>query len=123
VPVSIDPPLVSFCIQSKSNTWRKLAKAPRLGISFLGHTHDEAVRRLASKEEDKFDDLALGVTPDGAVLIDGATVWMECATEHVLPAGDHGIVLLKIIALTMRPHVEPLVYHRSVFRRLQQLSQ
>ncbi|MGO4329260.1 flavin reductase family protein [Cupriavidus sp. 2TAF22] len=118
VPVSIDPPLVSFCIQWTSKTWEKLATAPRLGISFLGHSHDAAVRRLASRSEDKFDGLGLGTTPGDAVLIDGATVWMECAVETVMPAGDHGIVLLKIIALTMRPHVEPLVFHGSAFRKL-----
>ncbi len=118
VPVSIDPPLVSFCVQWTSKTWEKLALAPRLGISFLGHSHDVAVRKLASRADDKFDGLGLGATPDGAVLIDGATVWMECAVDNVLPAGDHGIVLLRIIALTMRPHVEPLVFHGSAFRKL-----
>ena len=118
VPVSIEPPLVSFCVQWTSRTWEKLATAPRLGISFLGHSHDVAVRKLASRADDKFDGMALGATADGAVLIDGATVWMECAMDSVLPAGDHGIVLLRITALTMRPHVEPLVFHGSTFRKL-----
>lgn len=118
VPVSIDPPLVSFCIQRTSQTWSRLAAAPRLGISFLGHGHDLAVRKLASRAEDKFEGMALGVTADGAVLIDGATVWMECAVDGTLAGGDHDIVLLRIMALTMRPHVEPLVFHGSAFRKL-----
>jgi flavin reductase (DIM6/NTAB) family NADH-FMN oxidoreductase RutF len=119
VPVSMEPPLVSFCVQWESKTWALLSKAPRLGISFLGDGHDVAVRRLASRAEDKFDGLSLGVTPEGAVLIDGASVWSECQVETVFSAGDHGIVLLKILALTMRPHVPPLVFHGSAFRHLQ----
>ncbi len=118
VPVSIDPPLLSFCVQWESKTWAQLSTAPRLGISFLGESHDVAVRRLASRADDKFDGLGLGVTADGAVLVDGAVGWIECSVEKVLPAGDHGIVLLRIIALTMRPHVEPLVFHGSAFRHL-----
>ncbi|WP_213956657.1 MULTISPECIES: flavin reductase family protein [unclassified Variovorax] len=119
VPVSIDPPLLSFCVQWTSNTWARLSKSTRLGISFLGASHDAAARKLASRAEDKFDGFGLGATPGGAVLVDGAVVWIECSVESVVPAGDHGIVLLRIIALTMRPHVEPLVFHGSTFRQLQ----
>lgn len=119
VPVSIDPPLLSFCVQNSSNTWARLATASRLGVSFLEQRHDRIARRLASKGDDKFDGIDLTVTPNGAALVKGAVVWVECGIEDVLTAGDHSIVLLRIIALSMRPHIEPLVFHASAFRQLQ----
>jgi len=119
VPVSIDPPLVSFCVQLKSKTWEKLATLPRLGVSFLSDQHDVTVRRLASKDENKFEGLGLGLTQEGGVLIDGATVWMDCFVENVFPAGDHLIVLMRVVALTTRPYVDPLVFHGSNFKRVQ----
>jgi hypothetical protein len=54
VPVSLDPPLVSFCVQNSSETWPKLKDLPYLGISVLGEAHDDAARMLAAKTGDRF---------------------------------------------------------------------
>ena len=51
VPVSLDPPLVSFCVQNSSTTWPTLLDAPSLGISVLGESHDAAARTLAQRIE------------------------------------------------------------------------
>lgn len=120
VAVSIEPALVAFCVQWTSKTWELLKDLPRIGISVLGEGHNSSVRRLASRAEDKFDQLGLCVTPEGAVFIDGATAWLDCRIENVVPAGDHGIVILQIEALTLRPEAEPLVFYGSEFRALQQ---
>jgi len=119
VSVSITPPLVAFCVQWTSKTWPKLEAAKRVGISVLGESHDVAVQQLASRTEDKFNGLDLGISEDGAVFIYDATAWIDCLIESVMPAGDHGIVLLRVNSLTTRTFVEPLVFHGSKFRHLE----
>jgi flavin reductase (DIM6/NTAB) family NADH-FMN oxidoreductase RutF len=118
VTVSLDPPLVAFCIQWTSTTWPKLERLPRIGVSVLGEAHDSAARALASKGGDRFASVRTDVTDDGAVFIDGASAWLDCSVETVFPAGDHGIVLLRLHGLTMDPAISPLVFHGSAFRRL-----
>jgi flavin reductase (DIM6/NTAB) family NADH-FMN oxidoreductase RutF len=118
VPVSLDPPLVSFCVQNTSTTWPKLKNVRALGISLLGEAHDEAARMLAAKTGDRFAGLDTVSTSSGAVFIKGTSVWLESAIEQLISAGDHTIVVLRVTDVQIDADVPPIVFHRSVFRRL-----
>ena len=118
VPVSLDPPLVSFCVQNASETWPRLAKLPALGISLLGEGHDDAARTLAAKTGDRFAGLQTVSSEAGAVFITGTCIWLESAIEQEVPAGDHTIVIMRIREVTVHPAPSPIVFHRSTFKRL-----
>ncbi len=118
VPVSLEPPLVSFCVQNTSTTWPKLKGAPMLGISVLGEAHDAAARALAAKTGDRFAGLETESRDSGAVFIKGTALWLESAIEQLIPAGDHTIVVLRVSEVSVDAEVAPIVFHRSVFRRL-----
>lgn len=118
VPVSLEPPLVSFCVQNTSATWPNLKEVPSLGISVLGELHDEAARSLAAKTGDRFAGLRTVSTDSAAVFVEGTSVWLESAIEQLIPAGDHTIVILRVNNITVHPDVPPIVFHRSTFRRL-----
>ena len=117
VPVSLDPPLVSFCVQNSSTTWPRLAPASHLGLSLLGTDQDGAARSLSSRDGDRFRDVALHRGAEHAVFIGGASAWLEGAIETRVPAGDHEVVIVRVHRLSTR-EVEPLVFHGSRFRRL-----
>ena len=118
VPVSLDPPLVSFCVQNTSQTWPRLAALRVVGISVLGEEHDEAVRTLAAKTGDRFAGLQTMSTDGGAVFVHGTCMWLESEIDQEIAAGDHTIVILRIRDITVHREVTPMVFHRSRFRRL-----
>jgi flavin reductase (DIM6/NTAB) family NADH-FMN oxidoreductase RutF len=118
VPVSLEPPLVLFCVQNSSTTWPRLKDAPSLGISVLGEAHNDAARTLAAKTGDRFAGLQTASSERGAVFIHGTSVWLETVIDQQVVAGDHTIVVLRIINVTVDPEVAPIVFHRSTFRRL-----
>lgn len=118
VPVSLEPPLVSFCVQNTSTTWPKLKDLPMLGISVLGEAHDEAAKTLAAKTGDRFAGMETVSYESGAVFIKGTGLWLESAIEQLIPAGDHVIVVLRVNEVTVDAEVAPIVFHRSAFRRL-----
>ncbi|MGF6881521.1 flavin reductase (DIM6/NTAB) family NADH-FMN oxidoreductase RutF [Nocardia sp. GAS34] len=118
VPVSLDPPLVSFCVQNSSTTWPRLAAASHLGLSLLGNGQREAARSLASRTGDRFAGLELEHGAGQAIFVDGASAWIEGTIDAQVPAGDHHVVILRVHRLATRAEVDPLVFHGSRFRRL-----
>jgi flavin reductase (DIM6/NTAB) family NADH-FMN oxidoreductase RutF len=117
-PVSLDPPLVSLCMQHSSSTWPVLRQCPRLGLSVLAEGHDDICARLASRTGDRFAGTDWIATPEGGVFVHGATVWLDCTIRTEVPAGDHDIVLLLVNGVRADPRAAPLVVHGSRFRRL-----
>jgi flavin reductase (DIM6/NTAB) family NADH-FMN oxidoreductase RutF len=120
-PVSLDPPLVSICIQNGSTTWPRLRQCARLGVSVLAEGHDKACLSLSRKEGDRFAGVSWLELASGGVIVKGASAWLNCRLYDEIPAGDHHLALLEIRGLQVDLGATPLVYlpsHGSRFRRL-----
>ena len=120
--VSLDPPLLSVCMQNSSTTWPVLRQQPRLGLSVLAETQISAGQRLSKKTGDRFAETAWRTTEDGALFVLGAAAWFDCTIYAEIPAGDHTVVLLEICSLETQPELAPLVFHASRFRRLHEVD-
>jgi flavin reductase (DIM6/NTAB) family NADH-FMN oxidoreductase RutF len=117
--VSLRPALVSVCIAHASTTWPVLNTAARFGVSVLSADQEHACRQLSAHDGDRFAALSWRATDGGAVLLDGASAWLECSIDQQIRAGDHDIVVLRVHDLDADHDVRPLVFHASQFRRLE----
>lgn len=116
--VSLDPPLVSVCIQHSSTTWPRLRERPYLGVSVLAEGHRDACMSLSRKAGDRFAGVTWTELPGGGVTVHGSTARLNCRLRDEITAGDHLIVLLEICSLQADPDTAPLVFHGSRFRAL-----
>jgi flavin reductase (DIM6/NTAB) family NADH-FMN oxidoreductase RutF len=115
--VSLEPPLVSFSIAKSSKTWPDLRRASHLGITVLAEHQGDACRKLAGPVDDRFTDLAITITDEGALLLAEGLAHFGCTVYREVEAGDHMLVLLRLHSVE---HIagQPLVFHRSAFTRL-----
>lgn len=115
--VSLSPPLVSVSIARTSKTWPDLRRASHLGITVLAEHQGVVCRKLAGPVDDRFTDLAVSITSDGALLLDEGLAHFGCTIYREVEAGDHVLVLLQLHSVG---HIagQPLVFHRSGFTRL-----
>jgi len=118
VPVSLDPPLVSVCVRNESMTWPRLRRSDQLGISVLAGNHELACKSLSDRDGDRFKGVSWRAGRGDAVFVEGALAWLSCRLQHEMPAGDHVIALLRIVGVQADSDGEPLLVHRSQFRKL-----
>jgi 3-hydroxy-9,10-secoandrosta-1,3,5(10)-triene-9,17-dione monooxygenase reductase component len=115
--VSLDPPLVSFCVGHTSTSWPRVRAAGRFCINVLAEHQHHVCVALARSGGDKFEGLSWSESPAGCPLVDEAAAWLEVTLEAEYAAGDHVIVVARVEALEAyeRP---PLLFFRGGYGRL-----
>ena len=112
--VSLDPPLVAFCVAHTSVTWPRILPARRLCVNILSADQREVARRLASRGGDKFGGLRWSPSPSGLPILDGALAWLECEIDTSHLAGDHDIVVARVHRLKRgNGDTGPLIFYRG----------
>jgi flavin reductase (DIM6/NTAB) family NADH-FMN oxidoreductase RutF len=117
-PVSIEPALVSICVQHTSTTWPRLSRDGHVGISVLAEGHAEVSRQLAAKTGDRFAGLTWFAGDSSAVFLADAAAWLDCRITSSITAGDHDVVLLEVTGAADDDTVSPLSFHDSRFRTM-----
>jgi 3-hydroxy-9,10-secoandrosta-1,3,5(10)-triene-9,17-dione monooxygenase reductase component len=113
--VSLDPPLVAFCVSHDSTTWPRLKAAGGLCVNVLADHQQQACAQLAARGGDKFAGLSWSLSPGGGPVLDGALAWIDCTVENEHVAGDHVIVVARVHRLDKHHDGGPLVFFRGAY--------
>ena len=116
--VSLDPPLLLWCLDRRSRRHEIFVSAERFTVSILGTEHKEVSSRLARPGEHALDGLALIETPSGPPALADSLAIFECLTENRFEAGDHTIILGRVLGFSRPSHSPPLIYFRGKYSAL-----
>ncbi|GAA3834833.1 flavin reductase family protein [Streptomyces phyllanthi] len=122
--VSLDPPLVMVSLREGSRMDDLLAEQPLWAVSVLSESQRHIAGRFAMKgrlsDRLLFQDVPYvrGVA-SGAPVLDGALATLECRTEQRVTAGDHTLVIGRVLTAAV-PAADggPLTYFRGRYRQL-----
>ncbi|WP_308379540.1 flavin reductase family protein [Streptomyces sp. ISL-43] len=122
--VSMDPPLVLVSLREGSRMDDLLAEQPLWAVSVLADSQLQIASRFAMKGRIS-DRLLFADVPrtrgeiSGAPLLSGALATLECRTENRVEAGDHTLVIGRVLAAAQpSPDSPPLTYFRGRYRHL-----
>lgn len=91
--LSLDPPLVMFCVDKSSSSWPKLRKLQKFTANILSDDQISICRSLSRKGPQKFEGLPCTAGPLGTPHLAGATAYIDCVVTAEVVVGDHYMVV------------------------------
>lgn len=117
--VSLDPALLLVCVDERSRTLPSVLASDAFALHLLSaEGGEELARTFAGRSDRKFDGVPWRhgeYVPACPVLQDGVLGHVECAVERTIAAGDHQLLIGRMVGVRMRDAVRPLLYQRGTF--------
>ena len=115
--VSLEPPLVLFCAAKSSTTWPRLRISGKWAANILDEDGEEVCRLFAQKGADRFARIAYAPGRSGSPILEDALAFTDCETIAEHDAGDHVIVVGRVLELGYQHEGKPLLFYRGGYGR------
>lgn len=125
VSVSLTPLLLLVSLRRSSKILARITEHEKEFTLNLLAGDQEPVARMFARSDRCRGLAAAGylrsaTTSDGGLLVGGALAAVHCELDQVCPAGDHDLVLGRVVSIHAgRSSAGPLVFHRGGYTRLQ----
>ena len=116
--VSLEPPLVMWCLDRKSRRFELFTTASRYTVSILGSVHETVSQRLAGQGEHQLDQIGLIPTQLGPPALADALAVFECQRHALYDGGDHAILVGRVERFLIQDAGMPLVFFRGRYSAL-----
>jgi len=117
--LSLDPPLILLCPARTSTTWPRIEARGKLCVNLLAENQEHLAKQFARSGTDKFAGVAWSHTATtNSPLLEGSLAWIDCELAEVHPGGDHHVAICKVLELSARSDLMPLIFFKSGFERM-----
>ena len=122
--ISLDPPLVGFCVGDNSTSWPEIEASGHFVVNVLSDAQADLSGIFAGKSDNKFDGVDWSPGPGhGSPRIDGCLAHIDCSLESAIPAGDHVIVVGRVHALDVADGgTGPLLFFQGGYGQFERLG-
>ncbi|UXX82242.1 flavin reductase family protein [Roseovarius pelagicus] len=112
--VSLDPPLLLICVAKTAHSCCTFCSAPYFAVNILSEDQRDVSGLFASRAPDKFDQVDWHSGPEGVPILPASLCSFVCTHHAQMDAGDHVVVVGRVISFEMRGGA-PLGYHRGSY--------
>lgn len=112
--VSIEPPLLLVSIARSAYGCDVFTSSNGFSVNILARDQRELSNRFAASGTDKFAGLGWQSRASGSPVIDGVVAWFDCAHHEQVDAGDHVILIGRVLQYAYNTHT-PLGFCRGAY--------
>lgn len=116
--VSLDPPLALTSVDFKASSLPHLEASRFFAVNVLHVDQQAMARQFAAKGSDRFEGVDCETWETGAPILKGCMANFELETHHAFDAGDHRVIVGRILKVRYDPDHEPLVFLRGQYRKV-----
>ena len=100
--VSLDPPLILWSLDISNDCTQMFRDAGAFAVNVMPADSDKLIRRFASPETDRFEDVAWRKGATGQPVLDCAIATFECRLWAEYAGGDHVIFVGEVLAINIQ---------------------
>jgi flavin reductase (DIM6/NTAB) family NADH-FMN oxidoreductase RutF len=116
--VSLDPPLVLFCVGKTAHLGQVIHAASGFSINILQHDQQPlSVYFAGSRRQESAPPFTFSPW-EGGPLLEGSLAAIGCGVETIYEGGDHWIVLGRVLSLYRNDAAPPLLYRGGQYSTL-----
>lgn len=112
--VSLDPALILWSIDKRSRSQDVFLEASHFTVNILSVDQINVSNNFARPVEDKFAEMRFTEGAGGSAIIEQCAAHFECELYQTIDAGDHIILIGKVIAFSDNGKA-PLLYHQGTY--------
>jgi flavin reductase (DIM6/NTAB) family NADH-FMN oxidoreductase RutF len=116
--VSLDPPLVLFCVRRGSPSMNALRQRGAFAVNVLHIGQQPISSRFASWDENHFAQTEWDVWGLQVPIILDAAANFECTIDEIAHGGDHVIVIGRVKRVHFDASRDPLLHFQGQYRRI-----
>lgn len=113
--LSLDPPLVLFCLGRTGSCVSGIEAAGRFAVNILADDQREISSRFAGPVEDRWRGLDWVALSGGSPGLPGALTVLECTLTRTVEGGDHLIFIGEVETIQSREGARPLIYQGGAY--------
>jgi flavin reductase (DIM6/NTAB) family NADH-FMN oxidoreductase RutF len=109
--LSLDPPLVLFCVGKTAHLSAHLRDATAFSVNILAQSQQDLSTYFAGGWKQASPPPFAFIGWDGAHRLEGCTASLGCVVETIYEGGDHWIVIGRVLSLyRSEPACQPLLF-------------
>ncbi|MFF8596486.1 flavin reductase family protein [Streptomyces sp. NPDC015220] len=113
--VSLEPPLVLFCADHRGRAWPHIRDSGRFCVNVLAEEQSDLCARFGSSRGRKYEDLGWDLSRWGTPALRGVLMRAHAEVHDVHVAGDHDVVIGRVLELETEDDQRPMLFFRGRF--------
>jgi flavin reductase (DIM6/NTAB) family NADH-FMN oxidoreductase RutF len=111
--VSFVPPLLAFSINPRHYSYQLLQAGKICSVNVLGREQLAVAAHFGQSGNNKMAGFAWQYAKTGAPILTDCLAYFDCEVSHYAEAGDHKLVVCKVVAAKSQHLGQPLLYSHT----------